>query len=120
MNIKENGGTNFELAYETAIELFTNLFNSSKDFISQNKDYDNRIIMLTDAAPNLSADHHSLIHLVKKNSESLINEDKRIYTTLSILYTNKHFIYDLYDLYDLLYYVLFVIFVCNLVLLRLD
>eukprot|EP01084_Bolivina_argentea_P295861 509491_1 len=45
LNIKENGTTNFELAYEKANAFFNELNDN-------NNLYDNRIIMLTDACAN--------------------------------------------------------------------
>ena len=87
MSIKENGGTNFELAYEKSNEFYDDLFNSSKDFETLNQGYDNRVIMLTDACPNVGAtDPHSLLHLFRKNCSSSEEEYKRIYTTYVYTY----------------------------------
>ena len=47
LNIKENGGTNFEIGYNKAIQLYQQL-NTMNDRL-----YENRIIILTDAQPNI-------------------------------------------------------------------
>lgn len=64
------GGTNFEAGYKDATELF-------KDYEFKNNDeYENRIIVLTDAMPNIGdTSNKSLLGMVRKNAED------GIYTT---------------------------------------
>ncbi len=67
LDIKTNGGTNFEAAYKKATELF--------DDIDQNE-YENRIIVITDAMPNIGSTNKSdLMESIEENSK------KDIYTT---------------------------------------
>ena len=97
MNIKQNGGTNFELAYEKSNEFYEDLFNSSKEFKTENEGYDNRVIMLTDACPNVGAtDPHSLLHLFRKNCEFPVHEYKRIYTTYVVYAVYLIFVWSLF------------------------
>lgn len=70
LEIKPNGGTNFEAGYKAA----TKLFNKYKNIDSN--EYENRIIFITDAMPNYGeTSKDSLLSYVKANS------DNGIYTT---------------------------------------
>ena len=70
LNINDRGGTNFSAGYIQATSEFEKFQNASKD------EYENRIIVLTDAMPN-AGDYgkNSLMGLVKNNATS------GIYTT---------------------------------------
>lgn len=70
LEVKAYGGTNFEAGYEDATELF-------EDYeLVNNDEYENRIIVLTDAMPNIGdTSDEGLLHMVKENSEN------GIYTT---------------------------------------
>lgn len=70
LEIKDSGGTNFEAGYKLANKLFEEYKNADSD------EYENRIIVITDAMPNTgSTDKDSLLGMVKENSEN------GIYTT---------------------------------------
>ena len=70
LEIKESGGTNFEAGYTLA----NKLFEEYKD--ADSEEYENRIIVITDAMPNTGAtSKESLMGMVKENSET------GIYTT---------------------------------------
>lgn len=62
LNIREGGGTNFEAGYKLAIqELGT---------IEDDKNYQNRIIVITDAMPNTGdTSSTSLMHMIEEESE---------------------------------------------------
>lgn len=66
LGIEENGGTNFEAGYTRATECFTaELLND--------QEYDNRIIVITDAMPNLgTTNKQGLSRYVKENAENKI------------------------------------------------
>jgi len=67
--ITAGGGTCFECGYRKATELFNNVDVNDAE-------YENRIIFITDAMPNIGAlDEDRLLGLARKNAE------KRIYTT---------------------------------------
>ena len=70
LEIRESGGTNFEAGYELANKLF-------KDYKGADSDeYENRIIVITDAMPNTGdTSKGSLMGMVKENAED------GIYTT---------------------------------------
>ena len=69
LEIKEDGGTNFEAGYTKATECF------NKELLND-EEYDNRIIVITDAMPNLGKTNKSeLSKYVRDNAE------KNIYTT---------------------------------------
>ena len=70
LEVKTTGGTNFEDGYKDATKLF-------KDYeLTNNDEYENRIIVLTDAMPNIGeTSDESLIGMVRKNAEN------EIYTT---------------------------------------
>lgn len=70
LEVEAYGGTNFEAGYEDATELF-------EDYeLVNNDEYENRIIVLTDAMPNIGdTSDEGLLHMVKENSEN------GIYTT---------------------------------------
>lgn len=69
LEIKPRGGTNFEAGYKGGTELFT------EEMLS-NGEYDNRIIVITDAMPNLgTTSKDGLTKFVKDNAE------KGIYTS---------------------------------------
>eukprot|EP01084_Bolivina_argentea_P124722 220990_1 len=73
LNIKAAGGTDFECGYNDAIDLYL------KNNIKTNEEYDNRLILLTDAQPNHGmTDPNNLLSLVSKYSE---NKENYIYTT---------------------------------------
>lgn len=70
LEIEANGGTNFEAGYTKATELF-------KDYLNANSyEYENRIIVITDAMPNYGkTDDEGLMKYVKENAE------KGVYTS---------------------------------------
>ena len=69
LEIKPQGGTNFEAGYKEGTELFT------KEML-EDSEYENRIIVITDAMPNLGeTSRGELTKFVKENAE------KQIYTT---------------------------------------
>ena len=69
LEITPRGGTNFEAGYKRGTELFT-------DEMLSNGEYDNRIIVITDAMPNLgTTSKDGLTKFVKDNAE------KGIYTS---------------------------------------
>ena len=69
LDITDNGGTNFEAGYTKATESF------SKELLNDSE-YDNRIIVITDAMPNLGTTSKTgLSKYVKDNAE------KKIYTS---------------------------------------
>ena len=68
--IKADGGTNLEAGYSEAIKLLENYKNSNKS------EYENRIILITDAMPNYgTTSTKGLLSYIKDNA------DKGIYTT---------------------------------------
>lgn len=70
MELSSRGGTNLESGYNEASKLFKDISESNP------QEYENRIIFLTDAMPNIGdTDEQSLLGLTKKNA------DKKIYTT---------------------------------------
>lgn len=70
LEIKDSGGTNFEAGYKMANKLFEEYKNIDSD------EYENRIIVITDAMPNTgNTNKDSLLGMVKENSEN------GIYTT---------------------------------------
>ncbi len=72
LNLTAHGGTNMEAGLNTATELFDSEILQESD----SKDYENRIIFLTDAMPNTGQISESgLFGITKTNSE------RRIYTT---------------------------------------
>lgn len=69
LEIEACGGTNFEKGYKKATELFSNE-------LLDDKEYDNRIIVITDAMPNMGTTNKSeLSKYIESNSE------KGIYTS---------------------------------------
>ena len=70
LEIEANGGTNFEAGYTKATELY-------KEYLNVNfYEYENRIIVITDAMPNYgSTDDEGLLKYVKENAE------KGVYTS---------------------------------------
>ena len=70
LEIEANGGTNFEAGYTKATELY-------KEYLNVNSyEYENRIIVITDAMPNYGeTDEEGLMSYVKLNAE------KGIYTS---------------------------------------
>ena len=69
LEIEDRGGTNFEAGYTRGTELFT-------DEMLNDSEYENRIIVITDAMPNLGdTSRDSLAEDVKKNAKN------GIYTT---------------------------------------
>ena len=70
LEIEANGGTNFEAGYTKATELY-------KEYLNINSyEYENRIIVITDAMPNYGrTDDEGLLKYVKENAE------KGIYTS---------------------------------------
>ena len=67
--IEANGGTNFEAGYTKATELF------DKELLSDSE-YDNRIIIITDAMPNTgNTSKYGLLNYIEENA------NKNIYTT---------------------------------------
>ena len=70
LEIKARGGTNFEAGYTKATELF-------KEYLNVNSyEYENRIIVITDAMPNYGrTDDEGLMKYVKDNA------DKGVYTS---------------------------------------
>lgn len=69
LEIKPQGGTNFDAGYTSGTELFT-------EEMLNNSEYENRIIVITDAMPNLgTTSRGTLTEKVKKNAEN------KIYTT---------------------------------------
>ena len=69
-DIKEKGGTNFEAGYQSANKYYEEYKNINSD------EYENRIIVITDAMPNIgNLSENGLLDMVKKNAEN------GIYTT---------------------------------------
>ncbi|MBR2240916.1 MAG: VWA domain-containing protein [Clostridia bacterium] len=69
LEITPKGGTNFEAGYKNGTELFT-------EEMINNEEYENRIIVITDAMPNLgNTSKEGLTKYVKENAE------KSIYTS---------------------------------------
>lgn len=65
LEIKESGGTNFEAGYKMANDLFKEYKNIDSD------EYENRIIVITDAMPNMGdTSKESLMGMVKENSKN--------------------------------------------------
>ena len=63
-DITATGGTNFEDAYEKANDIFEELGDN-------NSEYENRIIVITDAMPNMGdTSSNSLVNMVEKNSKN--------------------------------------------------
>eukprot|EP01083_Nonionella_stella_P177445 623706_1 len=76
LNITAQGGTDFELGYRAALDLFDQKLGNVKL-----TEYENRMIMVTDACPNAgSTDPQSLMSLVR-NAATRKERGKRIYTT---------------------------------------
>lgn len=64
LEIKQNGGTNFESGYKMATQLFDEYKNQNAD------EYENRIIVITDAMPNYGeTSKDGLLSYVKENSK---------------------------------------------------
>ena len=62
LNLEARGGTNMECGYNEGIKMF----NDNIEWINDNKNYENRMIFLTDACPNDGAtDANSLMKLVR-------------------------------------------------------
>lgn len=70
LEIEANGGTNFEAGYKEATNLFT------KEMLND-KEYENRVVIITDAMPNIGKTKKS--ELLKYIEE---NADNGIYTSL--------------------------------------
>lgn len=68
LEVKPNGGTNFSAGYEKATELFND--------VNMNSEYQNRIIVITDAMPNLGIT--SMDGMTQKIQE---NSKNKIYTS---------------------------------------
>jgi Ca-activated chloride channel family protein len=69
LKIKSHGGTNMDIGYSTALQLF--------NFIDQHKEkYDNRIIVISDAMPNIFLNQDKKENLVQKAAKN-----QKIYTT---------------------------------------
>lgn len=69
LDITAKGGTNFEDGYKKATEIYT-------DELLNDDEYDNRIIVITDAMPNIgTTNKKGLLDYVKENA------DKKIYTS---------------------------------------
>lgn len=69
LEIKDNGGTNFEAGYTEGTKLYT-------DEMLNDSEYENRMIVITDAMPNLGqTSRGELTKYVKENA------DNKIYTT---------------------------------------
>ena len=67
LEIQANGGTYFEAGYTKATELYNEYKNINSD------EYENRIIVITDAMPNIgNTSKEGLLDFVKKNSENKI------------------------------------------------
>ena len=67
LEIQANGGTYFEAGYTRATELYNEYKNINND------EYENRIIVITDAMPNIgNTSKEGLLDFVKKNSENKI------------------------------------------------
>ncbi len=70
LEITDQGGTNFEAGYESANDLLKEYMNVDSN------EYENRIIVITDAMPNTGeTSDNGLVSMVKKNA------DKGIYTS---------------------------------------
>ncbi len=66
LEIEACGGTNFEKGYKKATELFSNE-------LLDDKEYDNRIIVITDAMPNMgTTSKKGLLSYVKENAQNKI------------------------------------------------
>jgi len=71
LDIKERGGTNFEVGYRAGIKMYDNIL--------EEKEYENRLVFLTDAHPNEGAtDSNSLLNLV---SNAANRHKNKVYTT---------------------------------------
>mmetsp|Transcript_11041 Transcript_11041/g.16705 ORF Transcript_11041/g.16705 Transcript_11041/m.16705 type:complete len:541 (-) Transcript_11041:63-1685(-) len=98
--IKENGGTNMEMAYKAATQCYTQLFESiapdtpsktkqadteeGKDNDKQDaQNYSNRVIFLTDAMPNSYASNSddSLLKMMQRNAATHQFKGHQIHTT---------------------------------------
>eukprot|EP01084_Bolivina_argentea_P078808 143018_1 len=76
MTIKADNGTNFEVGFKKALNCYEKLFSVLSG--CDDNEYENRIIILTDACPNSGmTDSESLLNLVSKCAEN----ENRIYTT---------------------------------------
>jgi len=71
LSIRECGGTNFEVGYRAGVKMY--------DMVTEEKEYENRLMFLTDAHPNAGAtDSQSLLHLVSHAANRSTN---KVYTT---------------------------------------
>eukprot|EP01083_Nonionella_stella_P035520 96915_1 len=81
LQIYANGGTNFEVGWNEAIKMFDTAFKTNESVSDTLQDYENRIIFLTDACPNVGkTDPHSLMGMVQK-AATRKDHKKRIYAT---------------------------------------
>eukprot|EP01083_Nonionella_stella_P017483 48924_1 len=80
LGIEEGGGTNFSGGFSKAVDLFDALFEDNEYLLNcVHQDYENRIIFLTDAQPNISTTNPtSLLAMVAKSAS---DNQHRIYTT---------------------------------------
>ena len=70
MELRQQGGTNWQAGYEEGVSLFTSLKSNLKDPLT----YENRIIFLTDAMPNLGElDKGGLFDMVRNAAEKNIH-----------------------------------------------
>ena len=68
LEIEDRGGTNFEAGYKMAMKLFDNYETGNTD------EYENRIIVITDAMPNIgSTSNNELLKMIKGAQKNDIN-----------------------------------------------
>ncbi len=68
LEVKENGGTNFDAGYKEALKVF------NKYGVGDTNTYENRIIVITDAMPNIGAtSHDELLDMMKDAQNDNIN-----------------------------------------------
>ena len=68
LEVKENGGTNFEAGYKKALKVF------DKYGVGDTDEYENRIIVITDAMPNIGATTNSeLLNMMRDAQDGDIN-----------------------------------------------
>ena len=85
LSIKAGGGTNFESGYNAATDLFADITSMNNNKCNEGKEgnmmkYENRIIVLTDAMPNMGKhDGKSLMNMINTNAYCL---SLPIYTSL--------------------------------------
>eukprot|EP01084_Bolivina_argentea_P121924 216082_1 len=75
-----NGGTNFESGWNAANKMFENAL-KNESVSDRLDDYENRIIFLTDACPNLGVTNPNSLMGMVQNAANVKENNKRLYTT---------------------------------------